>query len=1065
MPRTPLTGSIDLTPYLDSPAPGFGDKMPEPRVHTLADQKDAEEKRKKKQPKASLKDITEAAIDTQWVGFAVARQAARQEFKPDPNFKLNDDNLKEFTKDIPNPEDYYSEFEGVRSLDEGLAKAAEIRSFLDRQGVLTSRGTGVAIAASVTASLLDPVALGASVATEGVAAPFIYGAKATRLTRAVRAGIVSMAATAPIEGYMAAQDPTQDWKDATTGVLLAGGFGALVKYKWPGDIQPQMDSVMKRAMKEAQAEELRAAGAKATDKTEAALPGMTKPDGTIKTPEEVNREWFAANERSADFTHSPKTRIDRAADVFSSASEKVRKLGHALFDDPNATKGSIQGESAESFMRTNYNAAMRRYTLAFTDNFEKYTQEMKRLGKEASKEAFDEEIARVMRGGTSDSQFVNKMAAFQRKEQERIHELQRNPGKGSPVKGSEAWVDNYLTRRYSSAKIAAKMAQAGGKAAVVSQLARAMKNVSPELATELGERIVDISMKSRRSSLDFSFLGKPKEDVVNLLTREHGLKAPDAQRIADALERLTKGSDAGNPSQFKSRIELDELEIEDLLENSASSLFRSYARSGYGWAALARQGIDSEATFKRLLGEAVDEKAAMGQFTEVDNLGLKASKNRRELKNLEEAFDFIVGRSVGEDPTRLSAAVGRMVRKTNYARLMNMMGISVLFEGMKVLSQTGLKATLRQMPEMLAIRRSIRDGKFIDELSEETAQLTGWLNEADVRVAHSRIEEFGVGGEVKQSWLSKGENLLDKAGQITSNISLANWADGYTRRLAGKAMLQSFLDAARTGKPHTLGKARLAEIGIDDDLMDAIRKEFMKPGGASWNEFGKLKKLNIENWDHETRIRFGIAVRRWGSYIIQEQTFGSLPGFASTTGGKLLMQFRSFVMGAWVKQTHHMVKHGDFRSGMDFLATLVGGYLSYMAYVQLTAMGRDDKDKYLERMLDEKTVYAQAFARSAGSSFLPGLIDTGADAFGFEKLFDHRNSGLSSNFITGNPTYDLIFNKGYGALKGAIRSTKEGEVDDDTARNFFNLLPFQNWFGLKSFINNLVNDLPDHREE
>lgn len=1039
--------------------------MPAPQVYTEAEQKAAETARAAAKPKGSLKDVAKAAIDTQWVGFAAARQFARKDTKDDPSFVMTDGILKEATNGLQNPEDYYSEFRDAKSVDEVRLKRAEIDSALERQDKLMSLGALPGGAAALVAAALDPVSIGASVLTEGAAAPFIYGAKATRVQRALRAGLVASAANAPLEGYMASQDPLYKAEDAVTGVAIAGLTAGLVKYKWPGKLQADMEAVATRGIHEAQVEELRTAGVKPTEKTSTMLPDALNPDGSFKTPADHNSAWFAQAERNGSFTFSPKTRIDRAADVFSSESEKVRMLGHSLFDDPASVKGSFQGESAEAFMNMQHNAALRRFTLNMYHHFDEFVEEQAKLGKKVTFDEFDELVTKATRAGSHESPAVQKMVAIARKDMDQIAEKAKNPGRGVPVKGADGMdVHNYVPRRWSSAKIAALLSEPGGGATVSARIASAIRGVEPDIAAQLADRIIDISQRSRRSSLDFSFLGKPKEDVANLLKREHGIADGEANKIADALERLTQGKDAGLTSNLKTRININEAEIDDLLENSMMSLFSSYSRSMHGWIGLARQGIDSEASFKRLLGEAVDEKAAQGHYTGADHLLLKRSKNARELKNLEDGFNYIIGRAVGEDPSRLSASVGRVLRKTNYARMMNMMGISVLFEGMKTLSQAGLMATIKQVPELMHLWRGVKNGKFIDELTEETAQLTGWLNEPTVRSAHSRLEEFGAGGEVKTSFFSKTEHGLEKLGNVTSKVSLADWADGLTRRFAGKAMIQTFLDSARTGKAHTLGKARLAEIGVDDALMASIKREMMKPGGASWDAAGRIKKLNIDQWDHETRIRFGVALRRWGGYIIQENNFGSLPGWASTTGGKLVAQFRSFSVAAWAKQTHHMVKYHDFRSFMDFTTTTMAGYLSYLAYVQASSVGRKDAQEYRERMLTDEKVYAQAFARGAAASILPGVIDTGLDAAGFKGVFDNRNSGLSSNILTGNPTYDLAVNKLYGAMKGAIRSSKKGEVDDETARNFFSLLPFQNMFGLKSLINNIVSDLPHNRD-
>ena len=72
------------------------------------------------------------------------------------------------------------------------------------------------------AAMLDPVAVGASVLTEGAAAPLVYGAKVGRMSRFIRGGAVAAWTNAAVESYLVSQDPTGDWGDI--GYAAAAGF-------------------------------------------------------------------------------------------------------------------------------------------------------------------------------------------------------------------------------------------------------------------------------------------------------------------------------------------------------------------------------------------------------------------------------------------------------------------------------------------------------------------------------------------------------------------------------------------------------------------------------------------------------------------------------------------------------------------------------------------------------------------------------------------------------------------------------------------------------------------------
>jgi len=74
-------------------------------------------------------------------------------------------------------------------------------------------------------SVLDPVALGVSIATEGAAAPYIYGAKVTRLGRMLRGALVTGTTNAALEAMLVSQNETMDVEDVYYAAILGAGLG------------------------------------------------------------------------------------------------------------------------------------------------------------------------------------------------------------------------------------------------------------------------------------------------------------------------------------------------------------------------------------------------------------------------------------------------------------------------------------------------------------------------------------------------------------------------------------------------------------------------------------------------------------------------------------------------------------------------------------------------------------------------------------------------------------------------------------------------------------------------
>lgn len=982
------------------------------------------------------------------------RQAGRADMDDDPNFALTPEVFKEQIQ-TEIPEEFWDEFtpSSVRSLGQLQERKAEILAFQERQNTLMGKGLATGLTASVIASLFDPAAIGVAVGTEGVLAPYIFTAKATRLTRAVRGGLLTAAASAPVEGYIAYSDPTYDASDALISTMAGAAFGAAI-----GAVPRSYDKALQDLHRAALADEAAQAGATVTAKGRAEYGNdLVNEDGTPKSASQSNSAFFERNPGWETFAAG--MRVDRAATNMASESQKVRGLSSVLFEDPAAAAGTLKGETATLWKSREQGRVMRTYLKSKKNTFGSYMQErgLNWTQSRTAEREFNREVTRALRGAEVTSEAVKKQAAEVRKLYNEMSQLATRPaaeGKAgaTAVKGHEsATLEDYVNRRWSASALDSMVAKMG-RPGVQKLIAGALRGMDEKTAMDVADHLMQVTSRSRSGGLQIDSLMNKRENLELFLERDHGLDAADSKRIADSLRRLTGGKDAGNVKHLKSRLDLDEEAVEELLENDIDTLFSGYTNTMLGHVALARQGIASEADFERLLAEAQQELYSTPIKGKRDEWARKA-----QLRNLQDAYNHLVGRPVGEDPNSLGATAGRLSRKFNYSRLMNMVGLAQIAEFGVLASHVGLKAMLRNMPELAKIRRKMKNGDFKDDLVEELSDLMGgW---ADYRLLHrsvQRIEEFGQA----EGRLSKTERVLDDLNAVTTDISGFNYINQVLHSYAMKSMAQTFLDAARTGKKHVLSNNRLRELGIDDDLMKRIKGEIMKKGGAKWSDSGKLKTLNLEKWDDEVRVKFGNAMRRWGNTVVQENDFGEMPAFMSSTLGKVLFQFKSFMMGSYVKQVVNNVKHHDrLAAAMLFNTTFAGG-LSYLAYVGASSVGREDQEEYLERMLSLDRMAAGAFQRSSISAFIPGIIDMPAILGVYDPLFDTRASGLQSNLITGSASYDLA-NKATNFGQEAVEALRDGEFTSNTARSFFNLAPFQNALGIRNALNVLYDELPE----
>ena len=124
--------------------------------------------------------------------------------------------------------------------------------------------------------------------------------------------------------------------------------------------------------------------------------------------------------------------------------------------------------------------------------------------------------------------------------------------------------------------------------------------------------------------------------------------------------------------------------------------------------------------------------------------------------------------------------------------------------------------------------------------------------------------------------------------------------------------------------------------------------------------------------------------------------------------------------------------------------------------------GRERK-KFLEKRFGKtesdfwKNFARAGFHRSAFASLIPAFVDTGLGIFGVNPLFHYRSTGLDSNIITGNPTYDLLWTKGFSPTGGIARTAKSmWDSDYDFSQSQYNDLTqmfiLQNALGIQNVI-------------
>ena len=500
------------------------------------------------------------------------------------------------------------------------------------------------------------------------------------------------------------------------------------------------------------------------------------------------------------------------------------------------------------------------------------------------------------------------------------------------------------------------------------------------------------------------------------------------------------------------------MQISDFLENDAEVLFLNYANNITGQIALAQRGFKSTSDWKAMMRQI--EK-------QYDDMGVDANDKVRinELKALNSGFDHLIGKPLEDISTNFST-FGRIMRKYNFSRIMNQVGFAQLAEIGVLTANIGLRQTIKHLPEMRKLLKRMKNGEIDDEFMKEAEELFGGFgSERLINQVANQTDEFG--SRVGKKKITEIERGLDHVGRFTSDISGMNLVNTLMKRIALKGMVQKYVDEA-FGGAKALSKQRYQDLGISETMqkriLDAIKKHSITDEGALTKR--KIRRLNADNWDDaEAAETFAYAINRWGRRTIQENDIGEtmfLGGFTDSTLGKIMFQFRGFMMTAYGKHLLHGIKMNDMTAYMGFMSSMVFAGLAYTAQMNAQAilMNKRDRKKFMEKKFgstNEEIIMSIAkasFQRSAFASLLPAFIDSGLGVVGADPFFHYRSTGLDSNIITGNPTYDLIFNKAIKGTRGTIKSMwdKDYEFSQSQYNDLTQLLLFQNALGIQNVI-------------
>jgi hypothetical protein len=394
---------------------------------------------------------------------------------------------------------------------------------------------------------------------------------------------------------------------------------------------------------------------------------------------------------------------------------------------------------------------------------------------------------------------------------------------------------------------------------------------------------------------------------------------------------------------------------------------------------------------------------------------------------------------------------------------MGMAGFSALMELSNVLFDTSIRTLISSVPELRKIISKTASGNFTWELTEEMAMgtglggdvITGKFTRA-ARIEGETLDVSDVGAA------TKFDEFLGYARERTSFLSGLSGVTAFLRRLSNRNYAYDWLYAAKKGK-QPFKDIEMEQLGIDTvrrpnasgelqpSMVDRINTMINRHATFTNNKRTRLQALNTKDWeDIEARDIFFMSAFKKGTQSVQEISMGSLNKHLRGDVGKSMFQFLSFPLGAVEQQTMRLgirALNGDAAtvSKIFLSASFIGVHL-YIARVHLNAIGRSDREEYLERAMQPHNIVLGTMSQ-IGMLSVFGIIKNLADA---------AMTGDVTNGIT--PAFFSLPQKAFSSVKGVATDL---EVNEKDFRNFGQALPWATLVPAKQIINSIAGQLPE----
>ena len=632
-----------------------------------------------------------------------------------------------------------------------------------------------------------------------------------------------------------------------------------------------------------------------------------------------------------------------------------------------------------------------------------------------------------------DPAFIAKVEAATAKMSDDSWEAMSRSGHTKFLDGSIKKTDDYLPRRWLRETI-----QAGQKAGDFTRAefkSLIKKSLQNQMAT-LGIRVTNDQIK--KASEGFTKRMFQKELPSN--GKDMYLVQEDAMRRAiDELQELLGLSDAeaalikteadaakstatkGTASATKFRTPLDlnatittkngnTVALKDFLDTDIQSLWSRYGNSMGGDSALRSMGFDSRKAILDMRNKIETELKGLS--------GRLSKEGQNNLDIFDKSMAHLLGKSTKFDPNGDSWRMVRSMNNLVRAAKLGATWFSMASELAQATHAHGVVNMFKSIPALSDLANAYR-GKQTSLVYQESQLFQGLTPEFGQLISASRYEDtlttglLNNEGRQGSARIANFERLTDIAAEATAMLGGVKSGTAmleYMSSIASRRKMMTFAQKGMNKKAYSY----FEKFGFDKETADKIAAQINKFGSKDLN----APLLNLDKWDDNLGNIWSMGVRRRNAELIQRANLGDNAAFllqreliGDTPMGSLAMNLKSYMMVAYNKQLSKGLM-AISRGGKDMMDTFGNwGYqaaFASTAYITKAYVMYGNDEKKLEQMLSPERIAANTFSMSTYASFIPSVIDFGAQAVGDDPIFNTYGKQGASFFAAESYIKDVI---------------------------------------------------------